>query len=142
EELQVVQPLDRPRPQLEAAVLGSHRDGAPARGRDEHAGPYISAERERRLAEGKKGNRRADGIAAGADGRRRPGRARALGGLSEADVEEQDCHGQAGNYAMGPRHRENISPNPTGVNRACRSASLGSAASRCKASPPVTSSEG
>ena len=76
-ELEVVQPLDGPRPEFERAVLGAHGDRlAPHRG-DEHARTRVAGERQRRRSERKVRDRAPGGVELCArDGGRRAGRAR------------------------------------------------------------------
>ncbi|HET9292836.1 MAG TPA: hypothetical protein VFO06_00965, partial [Gemmatimonadales bacterium] len=54
-----------PGPELEAAVLGAHGDGAPADGGDKRAGSHIARQLEGRFAEREAGTRGPGRVAGG-----------------------------------------------------------------------------
>ena len=106
-ELEIVQPFEGPRPELQPAIFGAHGDRAPPDGGEEHAGSRRSAKRERRFAEREVRNRRRRGVEDGTrDGGRRARSARRRV-LRQSGL--HDCGRNANNTEARPEsHREVI----------------------------------
>jgi hypothetical protein len=111
-ELEVMEPLDRPRPELKAPVFGAHRDGAPPDRREVRPRTRGPRQRQRGLAEAEGGDGERPVLKdLGRHGRRRAGRAgwRCLGGGGEGGMADQgrDEGDDAGTTADG-LHRERV----------------------------------